>query len=90
MTKIGFAGRGSPSFRCGRSAGRRAGGGLQSGYCARFYPNANCQNKGSNSPDTGDQQLRNQIRGAYAWGAGPCAMGARYYVGRGGRRYACY
>ena len=60
------------------------------GYCAQFYPNANCQNKGSNSPYTGDYQLRNRIRGAYAWGAGPCAMGADYYVGRGGRRYACY
>jgi hypothetical protein len=24
------------------------------------------------------------------WGAGPCAMGADYYVGRSGRRYACY
>ena len=44
----------------------------------------------TNSPYTGDYQLRNQIRGAYAWGAGPCAMGADYYVGRGGRRYACY
>ena len=54
------------------------------GYCAQFYPNANCQNKGPNSPYTGDYQLRNQIRGAYPWGAGPCAMGADYYVGRGG------
>ena len=60
------------------------------GYCAQFYPNANCQNKGANNPYTGDYQLRNQIRGAYAWGSGPCAMGADYYVGRGGRRYACY
>jgi hypothetical protein len=60
------------------------------GYCAQFYPNANCQNKGSNSPYTGDHQLRNQVRGAYAWGTGPCAMGAEYYLGRGGRRYACY
>jgi hypothetical protein len=60
------------------------------GYCAQFYPNANCQNKGPNSPYTGDYQQRNQIRGAYAWGSGPCAMGADYYVGRGGRRYACY
>ena len=60
------------------------------GYCAQFYPNANCQNKGPNSPYTGDYQLGNQIRGAYAWDAGPCAMGAEYYVGRGGRRYACY
>jgi hypothetical protein len=24
------------------------------GYCAQFYPNANCQNKGSNNPYTGD------------------------------------
>ena len=60
------------------------------GYCAQFYPNANCQNKGANNPYTGDYQLRNQIRGAYAWGAGPCATGADYYVGRGGRRYTCY
>ena len=45
--------------------------------------------QGPDSPFTGDHQLRTQIRGAYAWGAGPCAMGAEYYVGRGGRRYAC-
>jgi hypothetical protein len=60
------------------------------GYCAQFYPNANCQNKGANNPYTGDYQLRNQIRGAYAWGTGPCATGAEYYIGPGGRRYACY
>jgi hypothetical protein len=60
------------------------------GYCAQFYPNANCQNKGANNPYTGDYQLRNQMRGAYAWGTGACATGADYYVGRGGRRYACY
>ena len=60
------------------------------GYCAQFYPNANCQNKGANRPYTGEYQLRIQIRGASAWGASPCAMGADYYVGRGGRRYACY
>ncbi len=36
------------------------------GYCAQFYPNANCQNKGPNNPYTGDYQRRNQIRGAYA------------------------
>jgi hypothetical protein len=52
------------------------------GYCAQFYPNANCQNKGPNNPYTGDYQLRNEIRGA-------CALGADYYIGRGGRRYAC-
>jgi hypothetical protein len=59
------------------------------GYCAQFYPNANCQNKGSNNPYTGDYQRRNQIRGAYAWSAGPCAMGAGFYIGRGGRRHYC-
>jgi hypothetical protein len=60
------------------------------GYCARFYPNANCQNKGPDNPHTGDYQLRREIRGANAWSVSPCAMGAEYYVGRGGRRYACY
>jgi len=60
------------------------------GYCAQFYPNGNCQNKGANNPYAGYYQLRNQMRGAYAWGIGPCATGAEYYVGRGGRRYACY
>ena len=59
------------------------------GYCAQFYPNANCQNKGANSPYTGDYQRPNQIRGAYALGVTPCAIGADY-VGRGGRRYACH
>ena len=59
------------------------------GYCAQFYPNANCQNKGPNNPYTGDYQRRNEIRGAYALDAGPCAMGAESYIGRGGRRYAC-
>ena len=29
------------------------------GYCAQFYPNANCQNKGPGNPYTGDYQLRN-------------------------------
>ena len=28
------------------------------GYCAQFYPNANCQNKGPNNPYTGDYQHR--------------------------------
>ena len=42
-----------------------------SGYCAQFYPSANCQNKGPDSPYTGDYQLRTQIRGAYAWGPVP-------------------
>jgi hypothetical protein len=60
------------------------------GYCAQFYPNANCQNRGPNNPYTGDYQRRNELRGAYAWGAGPCARGAEFYRGRDGRRHYCY
>jgi hypothetical protein len=60
------------------------------GYCAQFYPNANCQNKGPNNPYTGDYQLRNQLRDALAWSANPCVQGAASYRGRDGRRYYCY
>ena len=59
------------------------------GYCAQFYPNANCQNKGPNNPYTGDYQRRNGIRGAYAWSEAPCARGAEFYRGRDGRRHYC-
>jgi hypothetical protein len=60
------------------------------GYCAQFYPNANCQNKGPNNPYTGDYQLRNALRGSFARGANPCAQGAESYRRRDGRRYYCY
>ena len=33
------------------------------GYCAQFYPNANCQNKGPGSPYTGDYQRQLTYRG---------------------------
>lgn len=33
------------------------------GYCAQFYPNANCQNRGENSPYTGDYQRRGGTSG---------------------------
>jgi len=59
------------------------------GYCAQFYPNANCQNKGPNNPYTGDYQRRNELRDAHAWSAGPCAPGAEFYRGRDGRRHYC-
>ena len=38
----------------------------------------------------GDYQLRNQLRGALARSANPCAQGAQSYRGRDGRRYFCY
>ena len=34
------------------------------GYCAQFYPNANCQNKGPGNPYTGG--YRHGWRGGYA------------------------
>lgn len=33
------------------------------GYCAQFYPDANCQNKGPGNPYTGDYQRRTAYRG---------------------------
>ena len=60
------------------------------GYCAQFYPNANCQNKGPNNPYTGDYQRRNEMRAASARRVGPCALGAEFYRGRDGRRHYCY
>src|SRR4051812_37245123 len=32
------------------------------GYCAQFYPNANCQNKGPGNPYTGDYQRQTAYR----------------------------
>ena len=39
------------------------------GYCAFFYPNANCQNKGPNNPYTGDYQ-RNLAAQQGTWAGG--------------------
>ena len=35
------------------------------GYCAQFYPNANCQNKGPNNPYTGSYQRRAAYQSNY-------------------------
>jgi hypothetical protein len=35
------------------------------GYCAQFYPNANCQNKGPGNPYTGSYQAGWQNGNAY-------------------------
>ena len=59
------------------------------GYCAQFYPDANCQNKGTNNPYTGDYQRRQAMR-ADAVRAGACASGAELHVGRDGRPHRCY
>ena len=41
---------------------------LEPGYCAQFYPNANCQNKGPGNPYTDPNFHRNQ--GAQGWSSG--------------------
>ena len=38
------------------------------GYCAFFYPNANCQNKGPNNPYTGSYQRNLAYDGMSAGG----------------------
>jgi hypothetical protein len=40
------------------------------GYCAQFYPNANCQNKGPGNPYTGDYQRRAAYHDSYNRGDG--------------------
>jgi hypothetical protein len=58
------------------------------GYCAQFYPNANCQNKGPNNPYTGDYQHRILRSNSYA-SNGVCAQGGAFYRGRDGRKHTC-
>jgi hypothetical protein len=60
------------------------------GYCAQFYLDANCQNKGPNNPYTGDYQRRFEMRNTVVLGASPCAMGVDSYIIRGSRRVYCY
>jgi hypothetical protein len=69
------------------------------GYCAQFYPNANCQNKGYGNPYTGSSGYyqRGMDPGMYAstGGTSACAQHRSYdpasgtYIGRNGRRIAC-
>src|SRR4051812_7354645 len=65
------------------------------GYCAFFYPNANCQNKGPGNPYT-DYRQGGYPRTVAATGLSPvCAQYRSYdpasgtYIGRNGRRVAC-
>ena len=71
------------------------------GYCAQFYPNANCQNEGPNNPYTGDYQRNGGTSGPLTSGffgynnsvgldrPGACARGARTFRGDDGRRHRC-
>ena len=50
------------------------------GYCAFFYPNANCQNKGPGNPYTGDAWLR--LNQGYSQGYYPPDNGQTVGVAR--------
>jgi hypothetical protein len=38
------------------------------GYCAFFYPNANCQNKGPGNPYTDPSYQRRSVQNDWGWG----------------------
>jgi hypothetical protein len=68
------------------------------GYCAQFYPNSNCQNKGYGNPYTGSSgyyQRGGEPGMVASAGIGACAQHRSYdpasgtYIGRNGRRVAC-
>jgi hypothetical protein len=40
------------------------------GYCAFFYPNANCQNKGPGNPYTDPNYRRGGVQGDRMWSSG--------------------
>jgi hypothetical protein len=40
------------------------------GYCAFFYPNANCQNKGPGNPYTDSNYQRGAVQNDRTWSAG--------------------
>lgn len=70
------------------------------GYCAQFYPDANCDNLGPGNPYTGDYQSRaNDSDNSYAMdGQDSSYCAGRYrsydpasgtYLGYDGRRHPC-
>jgi hypothetical protein len=61
------------------------------GYCAQFYPTANCQNTGPDNPYTGDYQARNAFSpgAAYARDNGFVCEPGTYFRGEDGRRHIC-
>jgi hypothetical protein len=63
------------------------------GYCAQFYPNANCENNGPGNPYTGDYQLRNgggsgYYNNTYARSWFVCQPGT-WFRGEDGRQHIC-
>jgi hypothetical protein len=66
------------------------------GYCAQYYPNANCQNIGPGNPLYGGYQRAGApAMHASTGGSSACSQYRSYdpasgtYIGRNGRRVAC-
>ena len=64
------------------------------GWCAQFYPNANCQNNGPGNPYTGDYQFQNGWGGGYGYSDTyartwfVCQPGT-WFTGEDGDRHIC-
>jgi hypothetical protein len=58
------------------------------GYCAQFYPNANCQNYGFGNPYTDGGYWKNGWQNGYAngWQNGHASVDHRQYVHHRGHR----
>ena len=83
MTRLALLGVGSSPVRHSYDAGHGTGGHLQPRLLRTILPERQLPEQGS------EQSLYRRLPAAKpnAWGTGPCATGAEYYVGR---RYACY
>jgi hypothetical protein len=66
------------------------------GYCAQYYPNANCQNIGPGNPLYGSRAGSTPgMQASTGGGASACSQHRSYdpasgtYIGRNGRRIVC-
>jgi hypothetical protein len=60
-----------------------------SGYCAQFYPSANCQNRDLTVPLPATISCVPRFAELMRGGPVPVRWAPSKHVGRGGRRYAC-
>jgi hypothetical protein len=66
MTKLGLLGAAAVALSSALASPSMAQEVIYNpGYCAQFYPNANCENKGPGNPYTGDYQRRTLYRSNY-------------------------
>ncbi len=84
MTKLGLLGAAAVALSSALASPSMAQEVIYNpGYCAQFYPNANCENKGPGNPYTGDYQRRTVYRSNY----GGWSSNASWNDNRWDRRY---